>query len=78
LSSGLAAAGLTRLAALLTRRAAPAFAVFTRPIRRAIRGFFRASFRSLLLPLLPRLLLELLLQLGQLFETHAVSCKNDA
>ncbi|HEY4352481.1 MAG TPA: hypothetical protein VGN31_14715, partial [Paraburkholderia sp.] len=36
--SGLTATGL---AALLTRRAATAFAVFPRSMRRAIRGFFR-------------------------------------
>ncbi|WP_308830347.1 hypothetical protein [Paraburkholderia sp. SARCC-3016] len=78
LCTGLSADGLPSLAAVLTRRANAAFAVFARSMRRAIRGFFRRSFRSLLLPLLPRLLLELLLQLGQLFETHAVSCKNDA
>ncbi|APR39582.1 hypothetical protein BTO02_30620 [Paraburkholderia sp. SOS3] len=77
LCTGLSAAGLPGLAAVLIRRASAAF-VFARSMRRAIRGFLRRSFRSLLLPLLPRLLLELLLQLGQLFETHAVSCKNDA
>ncbi|CAB3769920.1 hypothetical protein LMG29739_05659 [Paraburkholderia solisilvae] len=40
-------------------------------------GFFRGLFGGFLL-CLPRLLRELLLQLGQLFETHAQSCKNDA
>ncbi|GAB7525039.1 hypothetical protein PBS_40280 [Paraburkholderia sp. 2C] len=77
LGGGLTATGLSRVAVLI-RRAATAFAVFARSMRRAIRGFFRRSFRSLLLPLLTRLLLELLLQPGQLFETHTVSCKNDA
>jgi hypothetical protein len=64
---------------LLAAGPAAALAVFAGALfRRFFRGFFHRFFRSLLLPLLPRLLRELLLQLGQLFETHTVSCKNDA
>jgi hypothetical protein len=58
---------------------AAALAVFPGAVLRGgFCGFFRRFFRGIVLLCLPRLLLELLLQLGQLFETHAVSCKIDA